>query len=71
MQQNSVQQLININAGLGRSLTADNLLLSANDREQYLRVNKRWSETFDGFHKDQLDKPYFPEESSNQNSNQN
>ena len=71
LQQNSVQQLININAGLGRSLTADNLLLSANDREQYLRVNKRWSETFDGFHKDQLDKPYFPEESSNQNSNQN
>ena len=70
-QQTAVQQLININAGLGRPLTADNLLITANDREQYLRVNKRWSETFDGFHKDQLDKPYFPEESPDQNSSQN
>jgi hypothetical protein len=41
LQQTAVQQLININGGLGRDYTPQNLILTANDREQYLRVNKR------------------------------
>ena len=71
LQQTAVRQLININGDLGRNYTPQNLIQTANDREEYLRVNKRWSDTFNAFHKDQLDKPYFPEESSNKNSNPN
>ena len=62
-QQNCVKQLLDINKNLGKDYTPDNLLDTANNREAYLRVNKKWSETFDGLHKDQLNRPYFPDES--------
>jgi NADH-ubiquinone oxidoreductase chain 5 len=60
-QQNCLRQLIEINKGLGRPTTLDSLTMTIKNREDYLRVNKAWSMTFDGLHKDQLNKPYFPE----------
>ena len=60
-QQNCVNQLIEITKGLGRPVTGDSLLMTVKIREDYLRVNKAWSSTFDGLYKDQLSRPYFPE----------
>jgi hypothetical protein len=35
--------------------------LTVKNREDYLRINKAWSVTFDGLYKDQINRSYFPE----------
>jgi NADH-ubiquinone oxidoreductase chain 5 len=60
-QQDCVKQLIEINKNLGRPTSPDYLFLTAKNRENYLRVNKAWSVTFDGLYKDQVNRSYFPE----------
>jgi hypothetical protein len=58
IQQACVKQL-NI---LGKSYHPNDLLETLKTKEQYVRINKLWSDTFDGFHEEQLKHPYFPSE---------
>ena len=61
IQQDCVKQLIEINKNLSRPTSPDYLFLTAKNRENYLRINKEWSITFDGLYQDQVNKSYFPE----------
>jgi hypothetical protein len=47
--------------GLGKPYTFQSLMEIVIQREEYLRLNKAWSDTFDGLHRYQLNSPYFPE----------